>query len=146
MTRPRLQRELLTRVFTDQPGFPAVKDIVARVQDGKLDTELVFNSPLHVKTIGQLADWHKDKIFTYGGRRGDGNPLFAEGKCAMLINSSAYYSGLRKSTAFDFGTSELPYWSDVAAAPQNSIIGGATLWVLKGHDAKDYKGVAQFMH
>ncbi len=110
-----------------------------------IDTELVFNSPLHVKTIGQLADWQKDKTFIYGGRRGDPNPLFAEGKCAMLINSSAYYSGLRKSTAFDFGTSELPYWSDVAGAPQNSIIGGATLWVLKGHDDKDYKGVAQFM-
>ena len=42
----RLQRELLTRVFTDQPGFPAVKDIVARVQDGKLDTELVFRKGL----------------------------------------------------------------------------------------------------
>ena len=103
-----------------------------------LDTELVFNSALQVKTISQLADWQKDKTFTYGGRRGEGNPLFAEGKCAMLINSSAYYSGLRKSAAFDFGTSELPYWSDVAAAPQNSIIGGATLWVLRGHDDKDY--------
>ncbi len=112
---------------------------------GGLDTELVFNSPLHVKTIGQLADWQKNKIFTYGGRRGEGNPLFAEGKCAMLINSSAYYSGLRKSTSFDFGTSELPYWSDVAGAPQNSIIGGATLWVLKGHDEKDYLGVAKFL-
>lgn len=110
-----------------------------------LDTELVFNSALQVKTISQLADWQKDKTFTYGGRRGEGNPLFAEGKCAMLINSSAYYSGLRKSAAFDFGTSELPYWSDVAAAPQNSIIGGATLWVLRGHDDKDYQGVAQFM-
>ena len=111
-----------------------------------LDTELVFNGALQVKTIGQLADWQQDKVFTYGGRRGDGNPLFAEGKCAMLINSSAYYSGLRKSADFDFGTSELPYWSDVAAAPQNSIIGGATLWVLKGHDAGDYRGVALFMN
>ncbi|MFP6731651.1 MAG: sn-glycerol-3-phosphate ABC transporter substrate-binding protein UgpB [Alphaproteobacteria bacterium] len=110
-----------------------------------LDTELAFNSPLHVKHIGQLAAWQKDKTFTYGGRRGDGNPLFAEGKCAMLINSSAYYSGLRKSSAFDFGTAELPYWSNVAGAPQNSIIGGATLWVLRGNDEADYKGVAQFM-
>jgi len=111
-----------------------------------LDTEFVFNSPLHVKHIGQLADWQADKIFTYGGRRGDGNPLFADGKCAMLINSSAYYSGLRKSAKFDFGTSQLPYWSGVEGAPQNSIIGGATLWVLTGHPEEDYKGVAKFMN
>jgi sn-glycerol 3-phosphate transport system substrate-binding protein len=32
----------------------------------------------------------------------------------------------------------------VEGAPQNSIIGGATLWVLAGHDDADYKGVAQF--
>jgi sn-glycerol 3-phosphate transport system substrate-binding protein len=111
-----------------------------------LDTEFVFNSPLHVKHIGQLADWQKDKIFTYGGRRGDGNPLFGEGKCAMLINSSAYYGGLRKSSKFDFGTAELPYWSTVEGAPQNSIIGGATLWVLKGNPESDYKGVGVFMN
>ena len=29
-------------------------------------------------------------------------------------------------------------------APQNSIIGGATLWVLKGHSDAEYKGVANF--
>ena len=111
-----------------------------------LDTEFKFNSPLHVKHIGQLADWQADKVFTYGGRRGDGNPLFADGRCAMLINSSAYYSGLRKSTKFDFGTSQLPYWSDVKSAPQNSIIGGATLWVLQGNPKGDYAGVAAFMN
>ncbi len=111
-----------------------------------LDTELAFNSPLHVKHIQQLADWQADKVFIYGGRRGDGNPLFADGKCAMLINSSAYYSGLRKSTKFDFGTSQMPYWSTVAGAPQNSIIGGATLWVLRGHPDEEYKGVGAFMN
>ncbi len=111
-----------------------------------LDTEFAFNSPLHVKHIQQLADWQADKVFTYGGRRGDANPLFADGKCAMLINSSAYYSGLKKSTKFDFGTSQLPYWSTVAGAPQNSIIGGATLWVLRGHPDEDYKGVGAFMN
>ncbi|KKK85830.1 hypothetical protein LCGC14_2769320, partial [marine sediment metagenome] len=32
-----------------------------------LDTQYVFNSPLHVKHIQQLADWQKEKIFIYGG-------------------------------------------------------------------------------
>ncbi len=33
----------------------------------------------------------------------------------------------------------------MAGAPHNSIIGGATLCVLKGHDEADYQGVALFM-
>ena len=111
-----------------------------------LDTEFAFNSPLHVKHIQTMADWQKDKVFVYGGRRGDGNPLFSEGKAAMLMNSSAYYGGLLKAAKFEFGTSQLPYWSGVKGAPQNSIIGGATLWVLKGRDKADYKGVAKFMN
>ena len=45
---------------------------------------------------------------------------------------------------FEVGYGMLPYWPDVAGAPQNSIIGGATLWVLKGRPAAEYKGVAQF--
>jgi len=38
----------------------------------------------------------------------------------------------------------LPYWPDIAGAPQNSIIGGATLWVLAGKPKEHYKGVAKF--
>jgi len=38
----------------------------------------------------------------------------------------------------------MPYWPDVAGAPQNSIIGGATLWVLAGHQPAEYRGVARF--
>ncbi len=110
-----------------------------------LDTEFALNSPAHVKHIQQLADWQKDNIFVYGGRRGDGNPLFSEGKAAMLMNSSAYYGGLLKAAKFNFGTSKLPFWSDVEGAPRNSIIGGATLWVLTGRDKASYAGVAKFM-
>jgi len=39
----------------------------------------------------------------------------------------------------------LPYYPEVISSPQNSIIGGATLWVLRGHESEEYKGVAKFM-
>ena len=38
----------------------------------------------------------------------------------------------------------MPYSPDVAGTPQNSIIGGATLWVLQGRPKAEYKGVAKF--
>src|SRR5262249_46066980 len=42
------------------------------------------------------------------------------------------------------GMAVLPYWPDVPDAPQNGIIGGATLWGLNGKPAAEYKGVAKF--
>jgi sn-glycerol 3-phosphate transport system substrate-binding protein len=111
-----------------------------------LDTELQFNTPLHVRLIDQLAQWQKTKTFDYGGRRGDANPKFATGECGMFLGSSATYANFTRAAQgkFEFGISMMPYWPDVAGAPQNSIIGGATLWVLAGHKPEEYKGVAKF--
>jgi sn-glycerol 3-phosphate transport system substrate-binding protein len=111
-----------------------------------LDTEFVFNSPLHVKHIQQLADWQNDKIFIYGGRRNKGNALFSSEEVAMYTESSAGYAGFVKSCKFPFRTSMLPYWPDVPGAPQNTIIGGASLWVLSGHTQEEYEGVATFFN
>ena len=111
---------------------------------GGLDTEFVFNSPLQVKHIQQLADWQKDKIFIYGGRRNLGNAKFSSEEVAMYTESSAGYAGFKKTCKFDFGTSMLPYWPDAPGAPQNTIIGGASLWVMAGHSPEEYKGVATF--
>ena len=111
---------------------------------GGLDTEFVINSPLHVKHIQQLADWQKDKIFVYGGRRNLGNAKFSSGEVAMYTESSAGYAGFMKTCKFDFGTSMLPYWPDAPGAPQNTIIGGASLWVMAGHSPDEYRGVATF--
>jgi sn-glycerol 3-phosphate transport system substrate-binding protein len=71
--------------------------------------------------------------------------MFTNGECGMWMNSSAYYGSMKKQAKFDFAQTMLPLDTDVASKPQNSIIGGATLWVLKGRDKADYKGVAKFM-
>ena len=39
----------------------------------------------------------------------------------------------------------MPYSPEVKAEPQNSIIGGATLWVLQGRPKEEYVGVAKFL-
>lgn len=113
---------------------------------GGLDTEFVFNSPLQVKHIQHLADWQKEKIFVYGGRRNLGNAKFSSGEVAMYTESSAGYAGFKKTCEFEFRTSMLPYWPDAPGAPQNTIIGGASLWVMAGHSAEDYRGVATFFN
>ena len=110
-----------------------------------LDTEFAFNSAAQVAHIGAMAEWQKSKIFDYGGRRSDSAPKFYTQDCVMYMNSSAAYAGVKANVKdFEFGVGMLPYWPDVAESPQNTIIGGATLWVLKGRESEEYKGVAAF--
>ena len=111
---------------------------------GGLDTELTINSPTHVRHIQAFADWSKEDIFKYGGRRGDGSALFTGGECGMWMNSSAGLAGIRRTADFDFGVAQLPYWPDTISQPKNTIIGGASLWVMSGHEAAEYRGVADF--
>lgn len=112
---------------------------------GGLDTEFTFNNDAVVNHIQRIADMGKEGLFKYGGRRGDSRGMFVNGESILWINSSAYYGGFKKDiTDWEFGQAMLPLDTAVADEPQNSIIGGATLWVLNGHDQGDYKGVAEF--
>ena len=110
-----------------------------------IDTSFTFNNDAVKNRMAQIAAWSKDKLFTYGGRRGDSLSMFTNAECGMWMNSSAYYGSIKKQAKFDYRQTMLPLDTSVAKAPQNSIIGGATLWVLRGHDQGDYKGVAKFM-
>ncbi|MBE1283325.1 MAG: sn-glycerol-3-phosphate ABC transporter substrate-binding protein UgpB [Rhodobacteraceae bacterium] len=110
-----------------------------------LGTEFTFNNDAVVNHIQRIADMGQEGTFVYGGRRGDSRAQFVNGETALWINSSAYYGGFKKDiTDFTFGQAMLPVDTAVADAPQNSIIGGATLWVLQGHEAPEYKCVAEF--
>ncbi|MBM3549319.1 MAG: sn-glycerol-3-phosphate ABC transporter substrate-binding protein UgpB [Alphaproteobacteria bacterium] len=112
---------------------------------GGIDIELKINSPGHVKHIQALLDMTKDKSFVYGGREGKSTAMFNAGECAFHIASSATASAIDRALGQGkVGISMMPYWTDIKAKPQNSIIGGATLWVLQGKPAAEYVGVAKF--
>ncbi|CCD97881.1 sn-glycerol-3-phosphate ABC transporter substrate-binding protein UgpB [Bradyrhizobium sp. STM 3809] len=109
-----------------------------------LDAVLTFNNPLVTRHIAQLAEWQKSKIFDYAGRGQAAEPRFQKGECGIFIGSSATRADIKANSKFEVGYGMMPYWPDVAGAPQNSIIGGATLWVLRDRPAAEYKGVAKF--
>ncbi len=109
------------------------------------DTELAFNSPAQVAHISAMGEWAQDGKFIYAGRRNEGGANFRAGECALFTESSAGYAGIKAEAEFDFEVRPLPYWEAVASEPQNTIIGGASLWVMEGHEAAEYEGVAAFM-
>ena len=110
-----------------------------------LDTSLSFNSALHVKHLEMMGNWAKDGKFFYAGRRNEGGANFRAGECMFFTESSAGYAGIKKEAKFDFEIRPLPYHAGTKA-PQNTIIGGSSLWVMTGHSADEYKGVAAFIN
>ncbi len=113
---------------------------------GGLDTELAFNGPVQVQHIQAMGDWAQDGKFFYAGRRNEGGANFRGGECALFTESSAGYAGVKAQAEFDFEIRPLPYWEGVEGAPQNTIIGGASLWVMQGHEGPEYEAVAAFLN
>jgi sn-glycerol 3-phosphate transport system substrate-binding protein len=109
-----------------------------------LDAELNFNNAPMVRHIAQLAEWQGTKAFDYSGRAQSAEPRFQKGECGIFIGSSATRADIKANSKFEVGYGMMPYWPDVAGAPQNTIIGGATLWVLRDRPRQEYKGVAKF--
>ena len=109
-----------------------------------MDARLSFNSPLHVRHMDNLANMAKTGLFVYKGRGNAADAVFVSGECAMMTGSSGLYGNVKRNAKFAAGISTLPYYPDVAGAPQNTVIGGASLWVMSGKKAPEYTGVAQF--
>jgi len=109
-----------------------------------LDARLVFNTPLHVRHIENLANLSRQGLFVYKGRAGAADATFVSGECAMYTGSSAAYGNIKRNAKFSAGISALPYYPDVPGVPQNTVIGGASLWVMSGKNPIEYKGVGAF--
>ena len=113
---------------------------------GGTDTRLAFNGPLQVRHIQNLENMAKQGLFVYKGRDNKADATFPSGECAMLTGSSGLYGAAKKNAKFAFGLAPLPMYPDVPGAPQNTVIGGASLWVLSGKPADHYKGIAAFFN
>ena len=103
-----------------------------------------INSPLHVRHIDNLAKAAKAGEYVYKGRGSAAQASFTAGECAMIQTSSGFYGDVAKNAKFAYGLAPMPYYPDVKGAPQNTVIGGASLWVMAGKKPAEYKGVAKF--
>ncbi|SNY98201.1 sn-glycerol-3-phosphate ABC transporter substrate-binding protein UgpB [Halomonas sp. hl-4] len=113
---------------------------------GGLDTELNFNNETVARHWDNLKTWEDDNIFRWGGPGAgdDAEPLFYSGECAVFFGSSSSRADVMANAEFDVGYGMQLYYDDVDGAPQNSIIGGATLWALQGHSDEEYAAIAAF--
>ncbi len=111
-----------------------------------LDARLKVDSPLHVRHIENLANMAHQGLFVYKGRENVPEASFVSGECAMITTSAGFYGNVAKNAKFAYTLATLPYYPDVPGAPQNTVIGGASLWVMAGKKPAEYKGVAAFFN
>gem|GEM_PF-2196834 len=111
-----------------------------------LDTELTINHPMVVNHMTRLKTWMDDKRFVYLEREYKGpEAAFISGECAILMDSISAIGALKKNVKFEWDAAPLPVKASLKN-PQNSIIGGASLWVLKGHPKKNIRVSRIFWH
>lgn len=135
--------------WTQVENFSAIHDVpLATKSNGfeGFDTELTINSPLHVRHVQLLMDMLKEGTFKYGGRDSAGDALIGSGECAILHGSSGLRGRIIREAKFQWGTAYLPHYEDVKGAPKNSIIGGASFWVMTSprRTKEEYRAVAEF--
>lgn len=133
--------------WTQLESFSAWHNVLFATKNngfGGLDTRLAIDTPLHLRHIENLANMAKQGLFVYKGRGNAADATFVSGECAMATGSSALYGNVTRNGKFAYGIGTLPYYPDVAGAPQNTVIGGASLWVMAGKKADEYKGAALF--
>ncbi|NUZ05764.1 sn-glycerol-3-phosphate ABC transporter substrate-binding protein UgpB [Piscinibacter koreensis] len=135
--------------WTQLESFSTWHNVLFATQNngfGGPSARLAFDSALHIRHFENLANMAKQGLFVYKGRENKADVAFPSGECAMQTASSGLYSRVSKEAKFAYGISTLPYYPDVPGAPQNTVIGGASLWVMNGKSADTYKGVAAFFN
>jgi sn-glycerol 3-phosphate transport system substrate-binding protein len=135
--------------WTQIENYSAIHDLAfaskANGYEG-LDCELQINNAQVVNHLARLKDWMADNRFSYEGQKYQGpQAAFVGGDAAILMESISGIGNVKKNAKFAWDLAPLPVEASMTA-PQNSIIGGASLWVMKGHPKKEYKGVAAFMN
>ena len=110
------------------------------------ETEFVFNNEHVARHWDNLKTWQDENLFRWGGPGPgpDAFPAFYAGECGFVFGSSASRAGVLANSDFEVGFGFQPHYDDIEGAPQNTIIGGATLWVLTGHTDEEYQAVAAF--
>lgn len=116
-----------------------------------LDAELVHNDPhgFAVNHMQMLKRWLDEGMAEFGAESqtdwGSGALTnFTNGNCLFHIRSTASHARMAAEMKAAWTATHLPHNEGVE--PTNTTIGGAALYVLKGHTDEEYAGVAAFFN
>ena len=130
--------------------FSAIHNLpIATQNDGYdgLDAKVAFNQTKFVQMVKDLKGWYDQGLVQIKAAKAGESYVaaFADGHCQMTLDSLGDHGTLGTPAApgMNCGTAELPIYAGTER--HNSIVGGASLWVLKGKSDAEYKGAAAFL-
>lgn len=113
---------------------------------GGLDAEYIFNEGPVAQHLINLADWRAEGLVkldadTEAGRY---STAFVNGECAMMEASTGSYVSAYESLGDDVKIGLAPMYDGVER--RNTLIGGASIWVMKGHSDAEVAAAADFLN
>lgn len=136
--------------WVDLEQFSAIHNIpVATNNNGYdgMDTQVVYNTTVHVQHMEDIARWIKDGLAevktTAAGQ--NSQEAFAQNVCSFYFGSIASHSSVGKTAiaGLNWDVTLLP--TTEGYARHNSVVGGASLWVLSGKSEDEYRGAAEYL-
>jgi sn-glycerol 3-phosphate transport system substrate-binding protein len=137
-------------VWIDLEQYSAMNNVALATNnngyDG-LDTQYLYNTTSAVKHMQDIKGWLDAGLAEMKVSAGGMNSqeAFSQNICSFFFGSIANHSSLNLKHADDLN------W-DVAMIPvekgverHNSVVGGASLWVLAGKSEEEYRGVAEYL-
>ena len=111
-----------------------------------LNTEMLYNTTLHVKHMENIQRWIEGgfaSIRTAAAGK-SARDSFVEGECAVFFSSIADHNTVHKlKPAFAWDVQMIPTYEGVER--HNTVVGGASLWVLSGKTPEEYKAAATYL-
>ena len=113
-----------------------------------LDAELVFNKTQFVQYVTDLKSWYDQGLVKIKSKDlgQDMVQAFAAGDCQMILTSVGDHGTIGRTAkeGMNWDVAELPVYAGTER--KNSLVGGASLWVLSGKSDDEYKGAAAFLN
>lgn len=111
-----------------------------------LDAEVTFNKTGVVKHHENLKRWYDEGLLKIQTAK-TGKPqvqAFSDGTCASMLSSIADHGtvGKTKKDGLNWTVDMIPLYA--GAQRHNSLVGGASLWVLDGKSDAEYEAVMAF--
>lgn len=110
-----------------------------------LQARYVFANGVERRFMQDVARWHErgwllPPMVTHAN---DQTLAFATGECAMLIDATGADAVVAKAAQVDAAVGMIPVYAGTRR--YSTIVGGSSLWVLKGESPQVYRGVARFL-
>ncbi|WP_195909580.1 extracellular solute-binding protein [Rhizobium tubonense] len=113
-----------------------------------LDARLTVNKTSFVKYVTDLKSWYDQGLIKIKSKDlgQDMVQAFASGDCQMILTSVGDHGSVTKTqkAGMNWDVAELPAYAGTER--KNSLVGGASLWVLSGKSSDEYKGAAAFLN